>query len=73
MPRGTGGLLQADHVICPGCSHNFTAVSQTSQDNIAALRALLQDADSRLRELGDTTLAPVRDRIWRMLGERTVT
>lgn len=31
-----------------------------------------READDRLRELGDTSMHPVRDRIYRLIGQRTV-
>jgi hypothetical protein len=39
---------------------------------VANLEAALREADDRLRELGDTSMHPVRDRIYRLIGQRIV-
>lgn len=36
---GSGGPLQPDHVICPNCAHNFSAVSEASMVAIRSARA----------------------------------
>lgn len=43
-----------------------------ARQRIEKLEAALRAADSRLRELGSTTLDPARERIWRLLGEPTL-
>jgi uncharacterized Zn finger protein (UPF0148 family) len=46
--------LASDHVICPGCSHDFPAVSQASRDRIAELEATLRVVMRHRQEIVDT-------------------
>lgn len=45
---------------------------EADKERIAELEALIRDCDNRLREHGDTTLHPLRDRIYRAIGVPTV-
>lgn len=53
-----------------------TKVSIVEQMKLARrveqLEAALREADARLREHGDTSMNPVRDRIYRLIGQSTV-
>lgn len=54
--------------LCPVCAHDNTA----EQKRIVELETALREANDRLRELGDTTLHPVRQKIWKLIGETTI-
>lgn len=40
-PSGSGGQLLNDHVICPGCAHNFPATSPADAERIRKLERAL--------------------------------
>ncbi len=40
-----------DHVICPGCCHQFRAIPVSVQDELAALRAQLEQAQAEIGQL----------------------
>lgn len=40
-PSGSGGPLLNDHVICPGCAHNFAATSPADAERIRKLELAL--------------------------------
>lgn len=49
-----------------------TAKRVANAASMDELKALLRDCDNRLREHGDTTLHPLRERIYRAIGAPTV-
>lgn len=50
----------------------FRLLRKPAADYVRAIEKLLRDCDARLREHGDTTMHPLRDRIYRTLGVPTV-
>lgn len=68
-PIGSGGALTDDHVICPGCAHNFAAISQSSRDRIAELETAIRNATVMADHgvHGELYAADVCDEIHRVL------
>lgn len=54
------------------CQHCRPYSLPKDRFRIAELEALIRDCDNRLREHGDTTLHPLRERIYRAIGVPTV-
>ena len=47
--------INNNHVICPNCAHQFRAVPVNVQDDLAALRARLAEAETALRHYSGGT------------------